>query len=214
LSSDLFSKIVLGSLSQSVALQANDAPLLSPSIVVPAAIALVALLVTNIVVLLKIRLDIRTNLKRDLTLQEIARLKERLQQFYDPLVALTQLNAAMTKKLGRDTFPMDSHLKEDALLVWNSVVENVILPTNRKICTIIKECSHLIDSTDQFEQYMNFILHAESYEIFTKQRNEIHKKFLYPKDFDIDLQRARAKVIKDLEEAERNIGNYLIDRRY
>jgi len=182
-------------------------------IIIPSVVTLFVLLVSNLVILWRIRLDARSALKRELTLQELSKSKEQLEQFYDPLLALNKLNAAMFSSMGRDSFPDDPHLKRDAEIVWNAVVNDVVIPTNRKMCQIIKEHSHLIDGNDDFETYMAFVRHAESYEIFTKQRNEIHRKFLYPKAFDEQLKRARATVIERLQEAERNIGNYLLNRR-
>lgn len=186
----------------------------APSILVPAMIALFVLLVTNVILFIKIRVDARTTLKRELTLQEITKLKERLKQFYDPLVALTAINAAMITKLGRKTFPEDPHLRSEAVAVWNATIQNVVLPTNRKMCDIIREYSHLIDPADNFENYMNFIVHAESYQIFSTKRNQIHHNFQYPEGFDTDLRAVRNRVIQQLEAVENDIGSYLMKRRY
>jgi hypothetical protein len=182
-------------------------------VIIPAVVTLFVLLVSNLVILWRIRLDARSALKREMTLQKISKLKEQLEKFYDPLLALNKLNEAMFSSMGRETFPENPHLKQDAELVWNEVIKEIIVPTNRKICQIIKEYSHLIDAADDFETYMAFIRHAESYEIFTRQRNEIHKKFLYPKGFNEQLRLAREKVMRGLQEAERNIGSYLSRKR-
>ena len=61
-------------------------------VVVAVVIPLLILLISNIVVLIKIRLDSNESIRKELTLVAIGSLKERLEKFYNPLVALLDVN--------------------------------------------------------------------------------------------------------------------------
>ncbi|MNN58366.1 hypothetical protein D3C81_1734120 [compost metagenome] len=82
----------------------------------------------------------------------------------------------------------------------------MILPNNEAIIDIIKSKSHLIDSTDNLNQYFYYVKHAQSYMLFRKQANSLHEKFPYPKDFLGHIQSVRAVVLKKLVSREKELS--------
>jgi hypothetical protein len=182
---------------------------ITAAVAIPAIVSMIVLLVTNLVVLFKIHADAKATLRRELTSARILRLRTALEKFYDPVHALTQLNTAMIITFGRSTFPTDVHFKKEAELLWDSIVETSILPTNQRLASIIQENVHLICKEDNLDIYMVLLKHIQSYAIFRKQRNEIHKKHTFPKEFDKHVSSMRSAVLQELESQESQIGHYL-----
>jgi hypothetical protein len=181
---------------------------------IPAIVSLIVLFITNLVTLWKIRLDSKSAIKRELTLQEIKRKKDMLDSFYNPIFYLLKLNGELFESLGPQSFPEEHHAREEAVLVWDKVVENAIIPNNRKICDIINKFCHLMDSQDSLENYFDFVKHAESYEVFRKDPNQIHMKFKYPISFFDAVKKSRSRVMNSLSYIEKDVGKFISERNY
>jgi hypothetical protein len=181
---------------------------------IPAIVSLIVLFVTNLITLWKINLDSKSAIKRDLTVQEINRKREMLDSFYNPIFYLLKLNGELFKSLGPPSFPEEHYEREEAVLVWDKVVENAIVPNNRKICKIINKFCHFVDSEDLLENYFDFVKHAESYEVFRKDPNQLHTKFKYPNNFIDIIVSGRARVINKLINIEKDVGKFISERNY
>lgn len=82
-------------------------------IIVPAAVSILILIVTNIITLLKIRMVSRESLKSQLTVDLIQAKKEQLERFYDPIFALINTNSAVLNAFGPSTeFKNLNHKRE------------------------------------------------------------------------------------------------------
>lgn len=183
----------------------NSASLESWKIAVPTAVSLFVLLITNLMTLWKIRLDSKESVRKDLLLQQISKHKGQLERLYDPITALTRTNFEIFHTFGPPSFPTkpeERHRRAEAIQIWNRMTERVILNNNREICTIIKSYSHLLHPDDDFEVYLRFMQHAESYEAFREIPNEQHKAFPYPKDFENSVSSMRQLVLNELYEIE------------
>lgn len=181
---------------------------------VPVIVSLIILFITNLITLWKIRLDSKSAIKRDLTVQEINRKKEMLDSFYNPIFYLLNLNGELFKSIGPPSFPQEHHSREEAVQVWDKVVENAILPNNRKICEVINRFCHLLDSEDSLNNYFEFVKHAESYEVFRNNPNQLHIKFKYPDRFLNNVACNRSRVINNLTNIEKDIGKFISERNY
>ena len=175
----------------------------------PPIAALVVVFISNLALLLKIRLDSKAAIKKELSLSFINLTKERLTNFYDPLVVLLKINRDIFDSLGPKSFSEDHNLRNEAAEVWRQLINDVILPTNKRICEVILQYSHLIDETDDLEIYTQFIKHAKSYEVFRNTPNEIHKKFPYPPGFLEKVSVIRSSVKGQLDNLELETGMYL-----
>jgi hypothetical protein len=171
--------------------------------------ALLVVFISNLVVLWKIRLDSKAAIKKELSLNFINLNRERLTKFYDPIVALLSLNKKIFEALGPKSFPQERAVRNEAVAVWNKAIQDVILPTNSRICELILQYSHLMDKSDDINTYLQFIEHAKSYEVFRTTPNEIHKRFPYPQEFLSKVKASRLVVKQRLDCLESETGMYI-----
>jgi hypothetical protein len=174
----------------------------------PSITALIVLLVSNLVVLLKIRLDSRETLRREITLSLIKLDKERLESFYDPIFTTLSTNEDLFSSFGPKSFPEEDSLRNEAAIIWNKMVQNVILQNNKMISDIISKKSHLIIEEDILGNYLEFLKHAQSYEHFVKYPNSIHKRFKYNPEFIKNVERHRQNILNKLKELETNLSQH------
>lgn len=172
---------------------------------IPSIVSLIVLMVTNFVLIYKIRLDTRAAIKKDLVLSKIKLDRERLEKFYDPIYTTLKSNADMFISFGHKSFAEDDHLRIEAADVWNLMVRNVIIPNNKKITNTITSFSHLIIPQDNLDNYLNFLKHAESYEHFILFPNTIHKNFKYPIDLITNVERNRTFLVSQIDKQEHKL---------
>jgi hypothetical protein len=169
----------------------------------PTFTALIVLLVTNLVTLYKIRKDTKESIKKEIIISKIKIERERLEKFYDPIFTTLKSNSSIFNSYGPQTFPKDNGVLEtEASEVWKQLVKNVIIPNNKKICDIIQQFSHLINSEDSIANYLEYSVHAKSFEHFIDFPNALHKGFKYPSNFITNVEAARNKVLNGLKTTE------------
>lgn len=172
---------------------------------VPAVIALIVLLFTNLFTLWKIRKESSESLKKELILSKIRLEKDKLKNLYDPIYTILQINSEIFNSFGPNSFPDDDDLRRESAIIWNKMVENIIIPNNRRIGEIIIHYSHLIHSDDKFSDYLEYLKHLESYEHFIKFPNSIHKAHKYPKNFISNVSTYRNKILTELKDVEKKL---------
>ena len=171
----------------------------------PSIIALFVLFVTNLVVLIKIRLESKEALKREITLTSIKLDKERLELFYDPIFTTLSTNEDIYNSFGPNTFPEDDALRNEASIVWRNMINNIILPNNELIIKVITNKSHLIVKEDNINSYLEFLKHAQSFSHFVKFPNSIHKGYKYNPQFKEHIKNQRENIINKLEGLEKKL---------
>ncbi len=170
-------------------------------------VPLFVLLVTNLVTLWKIRLESKVAIRNELGMNSIERIKEKLSQFYDPIIALLNTNSEIFNGFGPRTFPEDHFAGEEALHIWSLMVNDVILPNNKEITKIIKSYSHLMNEDDDFELYLRFMKHAASYDAFRNTPNQLHGVFSYPTDLLPNVISHRKKIVCELQKLQAELQN-------
>lgn len=172
----------------------------------PSITALLVLLISNIVTLYKINRDTKEAVKKEIIISKVKIERERLEKFYDPIYTTLMSNSAIFNSYGPKTFPQDSgSLETEASFVWKQLVENVIIPNNKKICTTIQQFSHLINSNDKIDHYLEYLVHAESYEHFIKFPNSLHKAFKFPSKFICNIENYRNITVDNLKSIEQKL---------
>jgi hypothetical protein len=172
----------------------------------PTFTTLLVLLISNLVILYKIRKDTSEAIKKDIITTRIKIERERLEKFYDPIFTILKSNTSLFNAYGPNTFPQDSGVLEtEASQVWKQLVENVIIPNNQKIENVIQQFSHLKDESDNIELYLKYLVHLESYRHFILNPNTIHKAFKYPLNFIVNVETNRNLVIERLQETEKKL---------
>lgn len=173
---------------------------------VPALTSILALIVTNIIVLYKITRDSSESIKKELIVAKIKFDRERLEKFYDPMYTLLTVNSGIFTSFGPHTFRIDNGaLSNEAAELWKQMVQNIVLPNNARICEIIKTYSHLLAGQDNLDNYIDFLKHAESYSHFIKFPNERHSAHKYPVQFLEQVKINRMNVINILTETEKKL---------
>lgn len=115
-----------------------------------------------------------------LQLRQVDLIKQSLEEFYTPLVALLSQNGTLFDTFGPRTFPEDSHRRAGSVQVWNELRERIILPNNEAILKLLTKKSHLISTLDCHEQYTALQNHIVMYKIFSASPNEVYNKFKFP----------------------------------
>lgn len=170
-------------------------------------VPLFVLLVTNLVTLSKIRLESKAAIKNELGMNSIERIKEKLSQFYDPIIALLNTNSEIFNGFGPRTFPEEHFAGEEALHIWSLMVNDVILPNNKEVTKIIKSYSHLMNDDDNFELYLRFVKHAASYDAFRNTPNQLHGDFSYPTDLLPNVVTHRKKIVCEMQKLQTELQN-------
>lgn len=172
----------------------------------PTFTALIILLVTNLVTLYKIRKDTKEAIKKEIIISKVKIERERLEKFYDPIFTTLKSNSSIFNSYGPQTFPKDGGVLEtEASEVWKQLVQNVIIPNNKKIRDTIQQFSHLISPNDNIAKYLDYSVHAESFEHFIKFPNTLHKSFKYPTDFISNVEASRNAVLNNLQATENKL---------
>ncbi len=176
----------------------------------PTSTALIVLLITNLVVLYKIKADTRQAIKKDVIISRVNLAREKLEMLYNPIFTILNINSEMFNSYGPNTFPKtvvtaeENALMTEALNTWNKIVEDVIIPNNEKICEIIYKYSHFLES-EGADKYLDYVIHAKSYKHFIKYPNSLHKKFKYPSDFIVSVANKRQEIFSDLKIREQEL---------
>lgn len=161
-------------------------------------IALIALFVSNIVLLKKIQIESKEAIRRELVISSIKFDNSRLEDFYDPIYTTLSTNEGIFNSFGPRSYPEDEDLKAEASLLWNKMARKIILPNNRFISDIITRKSHLIIDEDKLENYLDFLKHAMSYERFIKSPNS--NRIKYDVEFKNKVEENRLIVINRIKQ--------------
>lgn len=148
------------------------------------------------------RIQTTLNIFERVQLERRQHLYLQLSDFYDPIYALLTVNGMVFDRVGpASASRLDfQYPTEENARVWGELVESVILPNNRRICEIISTKLHLLHPDDSVESYMQFILHAQAYDVFRKAAYEAYREFRFPLGFQKHVEIHRAKVKNDLAE--------------
>lgn len=128
-------------------------------------------------------------------------IEKRLEEFYDPLMALLRENRDVFSRFGPSRIAkLDGVDATVAAEVWNEMKLGFITPNNDKISSIIQSKSHLLAEGDNFEEYLRLKLHIDSYSVFLKVGSEVHESFRFPTRIEDRVFRFRVEQIKKLKD--------------
>ena len=119
-------------------------------------------------------------MRSQLRLRRVDLIKQKLEEFYTPMLALLTQNGALFRSFGPHTFPNAPHRREAAAQVWNELRSKIILPNNELMLKILAEKSHLISQLDSYDNYVPLQNHIIMYKIFCENPNEVYDSFKFP----------------------------------
>lgn len=175
--------------------QAGDWPLIG---------AVITLAVTNSVAIFIALYQQRASRKSSEDFSRRAAIEKRLEEFYNPLIALLSENREVLSSFGPSKIArLDGVDAEVAAEVWREMKLKFIAPNNERISSIIQSKSHLISEEDNFQRYLRLKLHIDSYSVFLEVGSESHSSFQFPIGIEESVSAFRAEQIRKLEETRR-----------
>lgn len=163
--------------------------------------AIVTLAVSNAVAIFIALYQQRASRKASEDFTRRSTIEKRLEEFYDPLMALLSENREVFSKFGPSRVAkLDGVDATVAAEVWNEMKLGFIVPNNERISSIIQSKSHLISEGDDFGEYLRLKLHIDSYSVFLKVGSEVHESFRFPAEIENRVSKFRALEIGKIEE--------------
>lgn len=161
----------------------------------PLAGAIGAILLGNAVTIAVVYIQSAKSFEAVLRQRKIDFLASSLNEFYNPLLALIEINGEIFSKTGPPSFPEDEIERDAAGLVWKETKKKIIA-NNLQIETILKERTHLIFNSDSLDAYKGLLVHVAMYETFQTFETDLYKDFLFPKDIHAHIIEKRQATLE------------------
>lgn len=157
--------------------------------------AVLALMVTNAVAVGVVYLQSSRSFDALLKQRKIEALAASLNQFYNPLLALLDINREIFTQTGPDSFPEQDPARSAAALVWRETKKK-ILANNMEIEAILRSRTHLIQGPDALEHYQRLLVHVAMYETFQTVETDLYAAFQFPADIRAHVEQQRGLVLQ------------------
>jgi len=158
-----------------------------------------ALILTNAVAVGVVYLQSSKSFKALLRQRKMESLSTSLNEFYNPLLALIDINGAIFSKTGPPSFPKEEIARNAAALVWKETKQK-ILANNQQIEAILKSKTHLLHETDSLDAYYALMIHVAMYETFQKIETDLYRQFFFPANIRAHVIENRAAVLTAFNE--------------
>ena len=161
----------------------------------PAVGAALALIITNGITVGVVYLQSSRSFNALLRQRKIERYAASLNDFYNPLLALMEMNKEIFQKTGPASFPQDELSRNAAGLVWKQTKKR-ILKNNTDLETILRTKTHLLGEADSFDSYHRLLVHVAMYETFQRVETDLYRGFLFPGDIRSHVVTQRLAVLE------------------
>jgi hypothetical protein len=161
--------------------------------------AVAALILTNAVAVGIVYLQSSKAFNAILRQRKIESLSTALNEFYNPLLALIDINKEIFSKTGPPSFPEEEISRNAGALVWKETKQKILI-NNQIIEDILKTKTHLLHATDSFEEYHDLMIHVAMYETFQKIETDLYRQFSFPIYIRKHVAERRAAVIAAFNE--------------
>lgn len=162
--------------------------------------AVAALMLTNAVAVGVVYLQAARSFNVVLRQRRIERLTASLNDFYNPLLALLDINREVFLQTGPPSFPEEDPARSAAAAVWRETKKK-ILANNLQIEAILRTKTHLIQGPDSLDQYHQLLVHVAMYETFQMVETDLYARFLFPADVRSHVETQRGLVLEAFNEA-------------
>lgn len=186
-----------------ITIQANDGLSLAPKEnkawyeqgIWPVAGATLTLIVTNTVTVIVVYLQSSRSFNALLRQRKIEHYAAALNDFYNPLLALLDINKEIFQNTGPLSFPQEEIPRNAAGLVWGQTKKK-ILSNNIDIEMILRTKTHLLIETDSLEAYHRLLVHVAMYEAFQRVETDLYTGFTFPEDIRGHVVAQRLAALK------------------
>jgi len=155
-----------------------------------------ALIITNAVTIYVVYLQSSRSFDALLRQRQIEHLAASLNEFYNPLVALLDINKAIFEQTGPPSFPTDEIARNAAGLVWKKTKQKILV-NNAQIELILRTKTHLLSKQDLLSSYNKLLVHVAMYETFQEVETDLYKKFLFPEGIRAHIESKRRFVVDE-----------------
>lgn len=166
----------------------------------PLAGAVAALMVSNAVAVGVVYLQSSKSFKAVMKQRKIENLSASLSEFYNPLIALLDINREIFAQTGPPSFPPEDPTRSAAGLVWRETKKK-ILANNAQIEAILRTKTHLIQGPDSLANYHRLLVHVAMYETFQTIETDLYAGFQFPADIRDHVETQRGLVLQTFNEA-------------
>ena len=153
-----------------------------------------AVIISNCVAIVMVYLSSSRSFNAILKQRKIDFLSLCLNDFYNPLLALIEINQEIFSKIGPSSFPEEHLKREAAALVWKEMKKKII-ENNREIELLLRSKTHLIHKSDSLDGYNALFLHVAMYETFQEIETDQYACFLFPNDVKSHIIDKRRSVL-------------------
>jgi uncharacterized membrane protein len=157
--------------------------------------AIGALIITNAVSVRIVYVQAEKSFNAVLRQRKIDGLSAALNEFYNPLLALIDINREIFSKTGPQSFPIEEPALSAAALIWKETRKK-ILANNAEIERILTTKSHLLQGTDTLDSYQALLVHVAMYETFQKIKTDLYKSFFFPVTIRDHVEKQRWAVVE------------------
>lgn len=142
----------------------------------------IPIVITSSVAIIVVFLQSRRSFNALLRQRRIDFMSSSLNDFYNPLLALLEINDEIFEKTGPKVFPKEYQQREAAAQVWTEMKKKV-LANNQEVENILKTKTHLIYRSDSLGSYKTLLIHVAMYETFQKVHTDRYlAEFRFPED--------------------------------
>lgn len=155
-----------------------------------------ALAVTNAVAVGLVYLQASRGFNAVLRQRQIEALSASLSEFYNPLLAMLDINGEVFSRTGPPSFPEGEIERGAAALVW-AETKKIILDNNRRILDILRTKTHRLHVADGLATYNDLMIHLAMYETFQTIPTDRYRGFQFPPTVRGHVADMRKRVLDD-----------------
>lgn len=152
--------------------------------------------VTSCITIIVVYLQSSRSFKMLMRQRRLDFLNSSLNDFYNPLLALIEINEEIMKKTGPPSFPSGEIERDAAALVWRET-KLKILKNNSKIENILQDKSHLLGGSDSLGNYKELLIHVAMYETFQNIKTDLYFHFQFPSGIKKHVEGNRNKILAE-----------------
>lgn len=164
--------------------------------------AVAVLIVTNAAAVLIVYFQSSRSFRAMLKQRKIEMLSASLSEFYNPLLALLDINREIFSQTGPPSFPREEPARSAAARIWRETRKR-LLTNNLQIETILRTKTHHILSPDSLDKYRRLLLHVAMYDAFQTVETDIYADFQFPADIRAHVETQRGLVLDEFKRASR-----------
>lgn len=164
--------------------------------------AVAVVIITNAVAVWVVYFQSSRSFRAMLKQRKIETLAASLSEFYNPMLALIDINGEIFSQTGPPSFPQEEIARSAAARIWRETRKR-ILANNLQIETILRTKTHHIRSPDSLDMYRRLLVHVAMYDAFQTVETDLYVGFQFPAGIRAHIETQRGLVLEEFNQASR-----------